>query len=243
MIGKEYSKTLIFVSHASADIRMVRRVRNYLEEKNTTPLLFHLVALTDAEEFWPLIEREIVARNFFLYCESKAAERSSWVQRERRAVELARLKRPKRIGRIRVDRSDIDAQQLDRFLNDTFVFLMYDYSDRKAVEPYSAALAEAGFGVMHSLRDRNMTKQEAREMTEADIEATHKDGWVVFFPSSSLNWTRRQLPLLNKLKGTRLVLVNLGDRFKGLGRPVTAIDGNRENAPVALVNALLTEPV
>ena len=86
MIGR----TLIFVSHASADIKMVRQVRNYLEERDTIPLLFHLVALTNAEEFWPLIEREILARNFFLYCESEAAERSQWVQRERHAVELAR---------------------------------------------------------------------------------------------------------------------------------------------------------
>ncbi len=43
MIGR----TLIFVSHASADIKMVRQVRNYLEERDTIPLLFHLVALIE----------------------------------------------------------------------------------------------------------------------------------------------------------------------------------------------------
>ncbi len=47
---------------------------DYLESKNAAPLLFHLIALTNPEEFLPLIEREIQARSFFLYCESRAAK-------------------------------------------------------------------------------------------------------------------------------------------------------------------------
>ncbi len=47
--------TWIFVSHSSEDMKAVRVVRNYLEEKGASPLLFHLMALTTAEEFWPLI--------------------------------------------------------------------------------------------------------------------------------------------------------------------------------------------
>src|SRR5262245_21003171 len=43
----------IFVSHASADLANVRKVRNYLEEKGAAPLLFHLRALTNPTEFWP----------------------------------------------------------------------------------------------------------------------------------------------------------------------------------------------
>ena len=35
------------------------------------------------------LEREIAARNFFLYCESQAAEERTWVQREREAVAKA----------------------------------------------------------------------------------------------------------------------------------------------------------
>ena len=55
----------IFVSHSSADLKQVRVVRNYLEDRNSAPLLFHLKSLSNPEEFWPLIEKEIWARNFF----------------------------------------------------------------------------------------------------------------------------------------------------------------------------------
>jgi hypothetical protein len=104
-------------------LRMSGRCATYLEPKDAAPLLFHLKALTDPAEFWPLIEREIRARNFFLYCESPAAQASDWVKRKREAVEAARRERPIRIGEVRVDRSEIDATQLDDFLSKIRVFL------------------------------------------------------------------------------------------------------------------------
>src|SRR5262245_8191750 len=75
----------IFVSHASDDLERAREVRNYLESKGASPLLFHLKALANPEEFWPIIEREIAARNFFLYCQSAIADKRDWVCREREA--------------------------------------------------------------------------------------------------------------------------------------------------------------
>ena len=105
----------IFVSHASADLPQVRQVRNYLESQGGAPLLFHLRALVQPEEFWPIIEREILARNFFLYCESPNAERSDWVQRERRTVEELGKQRKVRVGSIRVDQP-IELKTLNRFL-------------------------------------------------------------------------------------------------------------------------------
>ena len=80
----------VFVSHSSKDLARVRQVRNYLERKGASPILFHLRALQDPEDFWPLIKKEIAARNFFLYCESPAAAASEWVQREREVVEAVR---------------------------------------------------------------------------------------------------------------------------------------------------------
>jgi hypothetical protein len=52
----------VFVSHSSKDLVQVRQVRNYLEERDASPILFHLLALQAPEEFWPLIDREIEAR-------------------------------------------------------------------------------------------------------------------------------------------------------------------------------------
>jgi len=109
------SRGWIFVSHSSEDLPQVRKVRNYLEERDASPLLFYLKALTDPQEFWPLIKREIQTRNFFLLCESQNAENSTWVQRERAAVEEARRQSAKRIGRLRVDQPELDRAALDEF--------------------------------------------------------------------------------------------------------------------------------
>ena len=98
----------IFVSHASDDLVQVRKVRNYLEEKGASPLLFHLLALNEPEEFWPIIAKEIEARNFFLYCESEIARTREWVGRERAAVEAVRKTKAVRIGSIRVDGAELD---------------------------------------------------------------------------------------------------------------------------------------
>lgn len=245
MSDGEGFRTLIFVSHASADIRMVRQVRNYLEEKGALPLLFHLIALTDPQEFWPLIEREIMARNFFLYCDSPAAATSTWVQRERRAVDIAGQRRPKRIGHIQVDQSVLDTDQLDRFLADINVFPMYEEDDVQAVAPFLSALREAGFAV---LGDRTLNETSARRKDlKSSIRKSQRGGWVVFFPGQSPNWTRDNRRLLRTYLETdlsapqppKVKLVDLGNRLRSAP---TAIDGTANDAPAALVNALLAEP-
>jgi hypothetical protein len=136
---------------ASANLISVRRVRNYLESKGAAPLLFHLVALTDPQEFWPIIEREVRARNFFLYCESPSAEASHRVQREREAVKVATRGRPKRIGHIRLDKQQIDEASLVEFLSKTRVFRSFSARDREAVASFLEALKSVGFGVSDDL--------------------------------------------------------------------------------------------
>src|SRR5262249_6395388 len=106
----------IFVSHSSEDLAHVRRVRNYMEEQGASPLLFHLRALQHPGEFWPLIKREIAARNFFLYCQSHAAAKSPWVKKERAAVRAISKSRKVRIGSVQVDRPEIDRKGLELFL-------------------------------------------------------------------------------------------------------------------------------
>lgn len=116
----------VFVSHSSADLIKVRQVRNFMEERGAAPILFHLRALTDPEKFWPLIELEISARNFFLLCDSKAAQASSWVQREWEAVRKVANQRAIRIGRIDLDKDQLDFDRLGRFLLNLNVFIVGD---------------------------------------------------------------------------------------------------------------------
>src|SRR5580700_1509292 len=93
----------VFVSHASADLVKVRKIRNFMEDRGGSPILFYLRALIRPEQFWPLIEQEIAARNFFLFCDSEAARASEWVGRERRAVAAIAQEHPIRVGRISLD--------------------------------------------------------------------------------------------------------------------------------------------
>jgi hypothetical protein len=179
-VGRVTDRTWVFVSHASADLGAVRKVRNYLEEKDASPLLFHLLALHHEEEFWPIIEREIVARDFFLYCESDAAARSPWVERERAAVERANVRKPKRIGSIRVDGSEVDFASLDAFIATTRVFPSFSHADRDLVRPFLDELEKRGFEVFDDLTmftpGENFLAVIANELRRA----AHS-GWVVAF--------------------------------------------------------------
>ena len=96
----------------------MRQVRNYLEESDASPILFHLLALQAPEEFWPIIDREIEARNFFLYCDSQSASASEPVQRERRVVAEVAKRRPIRIGHVRVDQPELDRAGLEFLLSE-----------------------------------------------------------------------------------------------------------------------------
>lgn len=84
------SHKYIFVSHSSKDWEKVRVIRNYLEEKSFYPLLFHLKCLEtkgeDLSLLKNLLQREIQARRRFLYCNSKDAMKSEYVQWELKQV-------------------------------------------------------------------------------------------------------------------------------------------------------------
>ena len=77
----------IFISHSHLDIKTVREIRNFLEEKGLEPILFYLKSMDDGktdrtELLTSLIHDEIDAREFFLYLNSDNARSSKWVQDE-----------------------------------------------------------------------------------------------------------------------------------------------------------------
>jgi TIR domain len=111
----EKQRPWIFLSHSSNDLDKVRLVRNHLEDLGTAPLLFHLLSQNQNGQFWPLIKKEIEARNFFLLCDSENARKSKWVQKEWRAVQRIARKRTVRVGKIWLDKREIDFNILDNF--------------------------------------------------------------------------------------------------------------------------------
>lgn len=80
---KDEGKISVFLSHSHQDLDKVRKLRNMLEYLDCEPLIFFLKCLDDGQgELEPFIMREIEARNVFLYCKSKNAEKSDWVKKE-----------------------------------------------------------------------------------------------------------------------------------------------------------------
>lgn len=208
----EERRRWIFVSHASADLKRVRQIRNYLEEKGGSPLLFHLLALSKVDEFWPIIEREIAARNFFLYCESVAAGKSEWVQKEREVVQ--RIEKPKpRIGSIQVDGPSLDYEVLDKFLMATKVFATYSHNDAERAAPFLEELDRFGYQLT---LNRKVMPVEAMssagnwELEGAILEAA-REGFVVLFLSAraaASQWVQLEVRFADDL-GARFVPVLL----------------------------------
>lgn len=169
----------IFISHSSADLSVVRRIRNYLEEQGAAPLLFHLLALEDPEEFWPIIQREIEARNFFLLCDSPAARASDWVRREKETVERLRAFKPVRVERLDVSTGEVDPLALDALVRKTRVFTYHNVPFRHMIDPYIAYLSEAGFEVADISPQRFFTG--GLEHVEESVEEMLKQRFIVYF--------------------------------------------------------------
>jgi hypothetical protein len=222
-MSRSHYHAWIFVSHASDDLVQVRAVRNYLEEKGAAPLLFHLLALKEPEQFWPIIEKEIEARNFFLYCESEIARTREWVQRERAAVDAVAKIRPVRIGAIRVDGPELDLAGLDAFLAKVRVFPSFSRRDKEPVRTYLDALEDAGFQVFDdlSLAAGADWQNEIRK----ELELAARDGWIVVFLShSSVNspWVQSELSMAQTL-GAKLIVVAMEPKVIPHGLSATQI--------------------
>ncbi|MEZ5962010.1 MAG: toll/interleukin-1 receptor domain-containing protein [Hyphomonadaceae bacterium] len=183
-MDKEKPEAWVFVSHASADLKAVRRVRNHLEEMGAAPLMFHLRSLQKPGQFWPIIKREIEHRNFFLYCESSSAERSDWVRRERDAVERVRDRRRIRVGHVNVEAAELDLRALDEFMRQVRVFPSYQGRDAERVQPYLEALRDSGFQVYDAMAQPADTSDHVTTSMK-EISETAKRGWFVPFISEA----------------------------------------------------------
>ena len=75
-------KLSVFLSHSHNDIDKVRKVRNLLEILGCEPLIFYLKSMDNDDKLQDYIKEEIELRNVFIYCKSKNAENSKWVQNE-----------------------------------------------------------------------------------------------------------------------------------------------------------------
>lgn len=120
----------IFLSHSNKDFEKVRKIRNYLEEKDCRPLMFYLKCLSNDDEINDLIRREIDCRTRFIICDSENARASKWVQSE-----INYIKSKARTFEV-LDLSasdDIIKQKLDLMINSSRIFVSYSRRDIEIV--------------------------------------------------------------------------------------------------------------
>lgn len=140
----------IFLSHASKDIDLVRRVRNEFEKYGQNPLAFHLRCLDEEypkkeEELWDLIYREIDAREWFVYCKSPMSENSDNVLRERRYIEQSGKNKIWMLDM--TEEWDAIATKIHKICADLEVFISYVHHDRKVAEALRILLLEKDYSV------------------------------------------------------------------------------------------------
>lgn len=198
----------IFVSHASADLGRVRQVKNDLEELGAAPLLFHLRALSQPEEFCPLIEREIRARNSFLFCESAPTMRSEWVQRERAAVAPLASSGTIKIGTINVEEAELELEALRQLVSRTRCFVSNASADQARGRLVGQALARAGFQTFLDI-DEFPSGMTWADQIETEIRHASRYGFVVIIITEDAMRSRFVLDELDMslLLGVKIVAV------------------------------------
>lgn len=146
----EHGGCYIFLSHASANINIVRRIRNEFESLGQNPIAFHLRCLDENykgrdEELWNLIYREIDAREWFVYCQSPEAKESDNVQKEYAYIKQA--------GKDKIWEIDITEdwevirKKIHKIAADLEVFISYSREDMAVAKALKNVLVEADYSV------------------------------------------------------------------------------------------------
>lgn len=172
----------IFVSDSHRDLEKVREIRNYLEKKGASPLLFFLKCLSDDDARLPeLITDEIKARNFFVLCDSPNAKASKYVPEEVTLVES--LGKPRET----IDLSSpLEPQfhKLDRLLKRATVFLSYAHADASVAMRIQEALVKHDYRVWSD--EDLLPGSDWASATRTAFDEAAKHGFVLLLMSASL---------------------------------------------------------
>ena len=167
------NRVTVFLSHSSKDIQQIRQIRDILEALDYDPLLFHLKCLDDDNEHLEtFIEKEIEARNIFIYCKSPNSEKSVWVKKE---LEYIRSFDSKRLYTIDITRpfKETIVQLLQSITNiiqknRIFISCSHGYPDKQFGDYLEAFLTRHNFDVIkYNTLNRQEDEKHKIALTEA----------------------------------------------------------------------------
>jgi len=180
---EKQSSAWIFVSHSHRDLEKVRQIRNYLEKHGANPLLFFLKCLSDDDARLPeLISDEIIARNWFVLCDSQDARNSNWVQQEKALVLEHEGK-----GFETIDlEQDLESQyyKLDRICKRATVFISYSRQDVLIADQIREKLIQNDYSVWTDETSGSICSDWSNEI-HSSIDKAVKRGFVLVLLSPS----------------------------------------------------------
>lgn len=212
--SKKPEGSWIFLSHSSADIEKVRLIRNAFESQKQNPLAFHLKCLrTDSEagcrELEGLIQREIDARDWFVFCESEDAKKSSYVNMEKDYVIKS--------GKKRIYTIDMSLpmekilEKVEEICADVRIFISYRKSAHSIVRILAQQLMRYDFDVWYD--ERLLPGESFQDITAGKIEQVAKYGFFVAIITEGYEQSycgMYELPTA-LVNGTRIIPIVIGN--------------------------------
>lgn len=198
----------VFLSHSHLDIRQVRKIRNKMEEEGFEPLCFYLKCLDDDSELESLIEREIDAREWFVYVDSPNARNSKWVKKERAYIEKCGNKK---IMTIDLESGEVLEETAERIMRSLRVFLSYAHKDEEVVKRFRQELLRRDLQVWTAADI--MPGVEWEQVIRDQInQAAARGGIVIFVSEHTMKsvWQRMELEYA-MTQGAVVLPIVLGD--------------------------------
>lgn len=205
----------IFLSHASKDIELVRRVRNEFEKYRQNPLAFHLRCLDEEyprkeEELWDLIYRKIDAREWFVYCKSPEAENSDNVLRERQYIE--------RSGKNKIwmldmtEEWDAIATKIHKICADLEVFISYAHQDHQVAAVLQRVLIDKDYSVWTPDDNMNIGDDCGVQIGNAISRCAEQGFYVLLISENSLKsqFVEKELEYATS-QGAWIIPIVIGD--------------------------------
>ena len=165
----------IFLSHSHDDIEKVREIRNLLEDKGFEPLCFYLKCLSEDEEIFNLIKREIDAREWFFFVDSENSRKSKWVTRER---EYIAKQDSSKIVEATLDEKSI-RMAVDKITNNLRIYLSFAIKDYALAQRIKGQLEKKDYLVYTGEEIQASSGEELMKYSQEAIIEASKDGCVL----------------------------------------------------------------
>lgn len=198
----------IFVSHSHRDIEKVRVIRNRLEDAGFEPLCLYLKCMEKDEEIKELLKREIDAREWFLFLDSKNSRSSEWVTYERDYINKTNSKK---IITVNLDDDEAVKNAVNTLIGNLRVYISYSHKDMQIAKRISDHLKEKDYRVFFD--EGLVVGSDWIDTLKQNISETTQGGcFLLLLSESSANskYVLRELQYAISIN-CRVIIVKLGD--------------------------------